>query len=616
MRNRRAFRLPRPALAALAPLVLVLPALPCLGQSAPTPVVVLEPSLTYQTLFGYGQGSMDQATVPWFTELSAGERERFLDRLYTLKGDGLGLTICRTYMCSGDAPGHAHMGRRPAGSVSPLGYEPEEGKFQWDGHEASLWHAQGAKERGAYLVAFLNGAPWWMSVSGCSSGSASGSSNLRAGLEDRFAVYMCDVLKHYRDAWGIDYDRVSPINEPEADWWREGGGQDGCHFDADQAALVIGALNRRLKEYGLEARVQAPECAFAGSLGYLDQMLADREAYDALADLTCHQYITDFHSLRRWPLRSKLHGKPLWMSEWGDWTNTGMAQALNYARKLHEAHRLMQAVAWCMWEPALLFDLREGRPEPRPAYYAVAQFTRFARPGMTVIEASDVTLNTTAYLDPNQHALVVITTNDTDQPVQLSCDLSALEGVRELHAWRTSEAESLAPLDAIPCRGTFTATLPARSVTTFRTTYAGLRLPLLANGGFETGHLDPWRGAPTDLTGVQDNYPHGGSFDGYIDLKPGASGSLSQRVTGLAPGARYVLTAACATSGITATLSVKGEGLTEQASVSGGSYQHVRLEFAAPQDGAIGVAYAAGRDPGEHPWATIDSVRLSPTTNP
>jgi hypothetical protein len=297
------------------------------------------------------------------------------------------------------------------------------------------------------------------------------------------------------------------------------------------------------------------------------------------------------------------------MSEWGDWTNTGIELALNYARKLSEAHRVMQAQAWCMWEPDFLFERVEDRLQPNPAYYAVAQFTRFARPGMVAIDASDVTLKTTAYLDGEARQLVTVTVNDAPDAVEVAYDVSAFQGVGEVQAFRTSESESLAPLPEVSLAAT---TLPARSITTFVASYESLLPPLLANGGFETGRLDGWTGTPPDMTGVQDNYPHGGSCDGFIDLKPGATGSLSQLVTDLTPGARYALTAACAASGVEATLAVEGQDLAQQASVSGGNYQHVRLEFAAPADGRVTVRYSAGPSAEKQPWATLDSVRLSP----
>jgi len=574
--------------------------------------VVVEPSLRYQTLSGYGQGSMDQWTVPWHSDLSMQARARLLDRLYTLDGDGLGLTICRTYLCAGDAPGHAHFSRRPGGSRAPLGYEPQDGIFQWEGHEPSIWHAQGAAKRGAMMVAFFLSPPWWMTVSGCTSGAAGGDSNLRAGMEDRFAEYMCQVLKHYRDAWGVDFDRVCPINEPEALWWKEEGGQDGCHFDASQAAVLIGALGRRLGEHGLKAKVQGPEAAFSSSLPYLDELLADGAAYEALAELTCHQYITDFHDLRKWPSRSRLHGKPLWMSEWGDWTNKGSKLALNYAAKLHEAHRLMQAVAWCMWEPAFLLDQTDGDLEPNAAYYAVAQFSRFARPGMVVVEASDTTLKTTCYLDPGQKRVVLVTVNDTREPHRLRYDLSAFRGLGEVSAWRTGETECLASVAVASRADGFSSELPPQSITTFSVGYESIDEPLLGNGGFETGHLAPWQGEPSGMTGVQSNYPHGGSHDGFIDIAPGLKGSLWQEVKGLEPGRRYALTAACATSGAVATLSAEGPGLEAQDTTQGGGYRGVRVEFTAPPQGAVTIRYSLGPSDQKTPWATIDSVRLSP----
>ena len=594
---------------AVAVLVALL-ALPALPGSAVD--IILEPSQTYQRLFGYGQGSMDQANVLWFANLSAEARAEVLDRLYTLGYDGLGLTICRTYICAGDAPGHRHMDRRPSGSPAPLGYELKDQLFRWQGHEASLWHAQGAAARGAFMVAFWNSPPYWLTISGCTAGAAAGWANLRTGAEERFAQHICEVLAHYRDVWGVDFDRVSPINEPEANWWQEGGGQEGCHVEPDQAGVLMAALGRRLAQAGLRTRVQGPEAAMAGSLDYLDRLLANPGAYEALAELTCHQYITDFHDLRRWPLRGRLHGKPVWMSEWGDWTNRGMDLALNYARKLQEAHRVMQAPVWCMWEPGFLFHVEGGRATPKEAYYAVAQFTRFARPGMSVIEATDTTLRTAAYLDGARQRLVIVTINDTAEAAAATYDLSAFEGLHEVSVWRTAEGERLTPSWGVARGDRLTVDLPSRSITTLMAPYARIRPPLLRNGGFETRHLRPWRSDPPAQTGVQDNYPQGGSYDGFINLTPNAGGRIWQVVRHLKPGGRYTLTAACATSGIEATLAVRGAGLNARTAVQGGAYALHRVEFAAPADGEVTVEYAAGPATAEGQWVTLDNVRLSP----
>jgi hypothetical protein len=272
----------------------------------------------------------------------------------------------------------------------------------------------------------------------------------------------------------------------------------------------------------------------------------------------------------------------------------------------------MQAVAWCMWEPGFLLDREGDRLEPNPAYYAVAQFTRFARPGMVLVEASDAAARTTCYLDREARRLVLITVNDSRDPLPLRYDLSGFAGLGSIERRRTSAAECLATLPPLPCTDGFLDTLPPQSVTTFVTSYTAIRKPLLGNGGFETGTLGPWHGEPAELTGVQDTYPQGGSYDGFIDLTPNAAGALSQQVTGLRPGARHALTAACATSGIEATLSVTGVGLEAKAGASGGTYRHARVEFTAPADGAVTVAYSARWGDEKGSWATIDNVRLSP----
>ncbi len=576
---------------------------------------MLEPSIRYQTVLGYGQGSMDQNIVPWYERLSEEERTRFLDRLYTLGGDGLGLTICRTYICAGDAPGHSHFDRRPGGRLDPIGYEPKDGEFLWERHEASLWLAQGAAARGAAMVAFWNSPPWWLTVSGCTAGAGGGGSNLLAGKEPRFARHMVDVVEHYRDAWGVPFEAICPINEPEANWWREGGGQDGCHFEADQAAVLIAALDAELRARGLDVRVQAHEAAFGNGVDYLDALLADGAAYDAMADFTCHQYIVSDWALRSWRRRASLHQRPLWMSEWGDWTSHGMDLALSVAGKLHEAHRVMGAEAWCLWEPACLFHEADGRLEPNPGYYAFGQYSRFARPGVRLIEATGATLKTTAYVDEASRTLVIVTVNPTEAAVPTTYDLSAFEGLSEIRAWRTSETERLAELPPLQAASVLAVELPERSITTFTATYTGTAAPLVRNGGFEEGHFDGWQGEPDTDVGVQTNYPDGGVRNGFLNIPEGGPpATMRQRVEGLASGKRYRLTAACASSHRPAVLQAEdGEVLGSASNAPESGYQTVSVEFVAPDGGAVTVRYSLEPAEGAFSWATIDNVRVSPS---
>ena len=197
-------------------MVLLLLALPVLAEESA--LIVVEPAIRYQRIGGFGGGSMDQFTVDW-SRRPAAERERLLDRLFTLEGDGLGWTVWRANMVGGDAPGNRFMHRKPGGSLNPLGYVKADGTPTWDGHEGTLWMVRGAAKRGATMVAYWCSPPYFMTVSGSSTGSRDGkSNNLRDDRVRDFAQHMALVLKHYSDAWQVPFRYVSPINEPNANW--------------------------------------------------------------------------------------------------------------------------------------------------------------------------------------------------------------------------------------------------------------------------------------------------------------------------------------------------------------------------------------------------------------
>jgi len=435
--------------------------------------VEIRPEVTYQEIKGWGQGNMDQANVPWFTELSGDQREKLLDDLYTLKDKGLGLNVCRTYIWGGDDPSHEHMWRGP-GSKKCIGFEVRPGEFVWEGHEASLWHPQGAQKRGATLVAFWNSAPYWMTVSGCSSGSKEKfKNNLRDDMVERFAQHMVTVLKHYMEAWGLHFDYVSPINEPEAGYWCTDSGQEGCNVDAPQAIRIFQALHRELAEKGMDLKIQGPEMALSGSLSYLNQIMADPLTRRAIDILTVHQYVADDKSFEAWARRGEELEKPVWMSEWGDWKGRGMPQALNYARHIEQAHSHLRTGVWCMWEPQFLFEQNEGKLTRRPSFYAVAHFSRFLRDGAVRVECRSPTVRVTSYIRDKE--LVAVCFSERKEDVLLRFDLSRFKGLGEGRLIRTSAQEQFAELPSVKARKRTDLVLPAQSIQTLLIPFRRIR---------------------------------------------------------------------------------------------------------------------------------------------
>ncbi len=439
--------------------------------------VSIDPGRSFQTITGFGHGNMEQRTPLWYRTYGPEGAERICDTLYTLKDGGLGLTIYRYPMPANDAPDHDHMNRLTPHSNKPFEYAP--GKFQWDGHDDVLWMGSGAVKRGARLWASWYGFPYWLSVSGCAAGSEDGrSNNLIEGKEVRFVRHIISVLTHFRDAWGLTFDWVGPINEPEADWWKTGGGQPGSHVSPEQAIVIYRALDKALQKHDFEVKLTAYDAAFTNTTAYLDTLLAS-DIKPAIDVLTCHQYVTSREGLEQWARRAEQFNKELWMSEWGDWNNAGSKegmqteQMMNYASKLHEAFDVLQASAWIMWEAGFLFNDGPEALEKRKSYWAVAHYSRHIRPGARRVgcQSRKPALTTAFQNAPDDSgksgSLVIVTVNSEHGDLDVHYTLESGNTFRIVQARRTSQQEDYAVCEDVRLEdGLLTAALGPQSILT------------------------------------------------------------------------------------------------------------------------------------------------------
>ena len=183
-----------------------------------------------------------------------------------------------------------------------------------------------AQKRGATIFeAFSVSPPYWMTVSGCTSGSkVVHEDNLRPEMYGRFVNYLVRVVEHFRDVEGIKFESLEPFNEPDGDWWMAGGRQEGYAASYAAQNAIILALAHKLKREGLGTFVSGVD------VNNIDNGLAgarklDRDAISALGRLNLHDYrannssLTNSHSLKLMQYRAlarRLH-KPVWMSELG-----------------------------------------------------------------------------------------------------------------------------------------------------------------------------------------------------------------------------------------------------------------------------------------------------------
>jgi len=110
-----------------------------------------------------------------------------------------------------------------------------------------------------------------------------------------------------------------------------------------------------------------------------------------------------------------------------------------------------------------------GEPHLRKQYYALAQYTRFIRPGFQIISPGGA-FHTLAAYSRSAKRLVLITTN-WDTPAGNDLDLTAFTGLpSSVTAYRTTAVESVNLREekiAVSATGRIVDSLPLRSITTY-----------------------------------------------------------------------------------------------------------------------------------------------------
>ena len=430
--------------------------------------------------------------------------------------NGLGLNILRYNIGGGDDPEHNHITRTD--SMIP-GYwknprtDEESGAYTWeydwsqDANQRNvLSSCLEAYGEGMIVEAFSNSPPYFMTNSGCSSGAERAfQDNLRSDAYDAFAQYLADVAEHFRSEWGIVFQSLSPMNEPNTSYWQAfSEKQEGCHFDPGESqSRILTATAAKLKEKGLEDILIAGTDETSIDTQALSLTQLSEEALAILSRVDTHAYSG---SGRDFLLRQTLQrGKNLWMSEVDSGQTLGknageMGAGLWLAREIMTDLNEMTPSAWILWQVidnhicrngylgrkdsgminpqggywgVAVADHDQGRLILTMKYYVFGQFTRYIRPGCRLIRVKG---DTVAAEDPLNHRLVIVAMNAGETRREVQVDLSAFgESIppeTEVQAIRTSgsmaDGEHWTELPSGKTDGSgFSASLAPYSVTTF-----------------------------------------------------------------------------------------------------------------------------------------------------
>jgi O-glycosyl hydrolase len=357
--------------------------------------------------------------------------------------------------------------------------------------------------------AFSNSPPYFMTVSGCSSGGEDSSvDNLREDSFTAFACYMADVIEHWGKEGVIDFQSVTPMNEPATSYWGAfSEKQEGCHFtQGESQSKILIELNKELQNKGIDIIISSSdETSIDAAITSFSHLTADAKA--VVKRIDTHSYQGTMRQMLRQTAEDA--GQNLWMSE-VDGTfsigkkETGMSAALGFAEAIMKDLNGLMPSAWIMWDAVDLhvdsnnkYDtckrdeadkiIEEGTPFWGIAiadhdkeelllskkYYAFGQFSRYIRPGYCLVGSSDFSV---AAYNPEDKSIVIVAMNTNSDDLKWEFDLSDFDvNVNDIQVVRTSggikDGENWADLsneDVTDINGkTFSAFIKGSSITTF-----------------------------------------------------------------------------------------------------------------------------------------------------
>lgn len=422
--------------------------------------------------------------------------------------DGLKMNIMRYNIGGGDDPSHKHITRTDSAVPGWLYYDEATGEYVYDETADEnqlnvLKRCAEAAGENALVEVFSNSPPYFMTVSGCSSGGYDPNlNNLKEDCYGDFADYLAHVADVIQNKMGVKVTSISPMNEPNTNYWGANSyKQEGCHFDAGKAqSEIITELAAAMKNYDLsDVIIAASDETDTGK--QLDEYNSySDEAKKVIGRINTHTYGTD--RIAGLGELAKSEGFKLWMSEVdGNGTageNAGeMGSAIWFGSKIISDLNALTPSAWVMWQAIDNHVSSEGYNGNRDSgmvdtnggfwglavadhdsdeiiltqkYYAMGQFTRFIRPGMKLIHCG---ANSLAAINGETGELAITVINPTASDKTANIDLSQFSKMgRSAAVTRTSgdsaTGEHWASLGGIDCYdGGFVAELKANSVTTF-----------------------------------------------------------------------------------------------------------------------------------------------------
>jgi O-glycosyl hydrolase len=432
--------------------------------------IIIDPSQTCQTIDGFSASDCWTGNYvgTYWNESSKNTIAKYLFS-QNIKADGspegIGLSMWRFNLGAGtaeqgDLSDISDLSRRAECFLDNTGTN-----YDWTKQAGQQWFLKKAKEYGCEkIVAFSNSPLVFYTKNGKGYSMGDGYSNLREDKYDAFAEYLATVAKHFKEE-GIDFDYISPVNEPQWDW--NAPSQEGSPWQNNEIKKLTVALDNAIQKRGLDTKILLAE---AGAWNYLYQPSGrasnqiyeffDRQSANYIGDLPSvapviggHSYWTHTTNAQLQSVRSnvktgaKVYQLNVFQTEWSmldagegipDIDNASYIDiALFMAKIIHSDLAFANVSSWSYWtsmdmerwghkDRFLLVALAPGGDFNNPitesgivydrsTLWALGNYSFFIRPGYQRIQldgANDLGgLMGTAYIAPDHSRIVAVYVN-------------------------------------------------------------------------------------------------------------------------------------------------------------------------------------------------------------
>ena len=438
--------------------------------------IEIHPNVAYQTIHNFG--ASDAWSAQFVGKWSLDKKEAIADLLFSTEKNadgtfkGIGLSTWRFNIGAGSAEQGVESSIKDEWRRAE-GFLNNDGSYNWNRQLGQQWFLKAAKERGvSSFIGFVNSPPVQFTKNHKAFSADGLSSNLKTSNYVKYALFLKDVVTHFKDSLDLHFNFISPFNEPQWDW--KNGKQEGSPWNNDELSSATKTIDSVFKSYNLDTKLEVSE---AGQIDYLTSIKKGKEHrsnqvevfFNPMSDLYLgnletvsqkfagHSYFTTWDisklKLKREEIKKKLIKYPnleYWMTEYcilenneeirGKGKDLGMKTALYVARLIHADLTIANASAWHWWlamtpynyKDGLIYhdkNTEEGTFESSKLLWGLGNFSRFIRPlakqikvdynGKNSLENLEKGVLVSAYKN-RDNSIIIVAVNQKETAVQLN----------------------------------------------------------------------------------------------------------------------------------------------------------------------------------------------------